>query len=1074
MKIAFKALLLGALLAAPTLAQPNAAKPSLYVVGYAHLDTQWRWEFPEVIGSYLARTLRDNFALLDRYPHYLFNFSGSNRYRLMKEYYPGDYARLQQYVAAGRWFPAGSSVEECDLNSPSAESLFRQVLYGNEFFRQDFHKASSEFLEPDCFGFPASLPSILAQAGLTGFSTQKLVWGSSAPGGAGVSPENSPSGIPFNVGRWFGPDGRSVIAALNPGAYTSTVDTDLSRDPAWVERLERDRKTSGLALDFRYYGTGDIGGAPPEASVAQMEKTLTGPEGPTRVLAASAEQMFLDLAGHGDGLPGYSGEIELTNHSAGSLTSQAYHRRWNRRNETLAGTAESASLAAQWLGGVAYPLQQLTDAWTLVLSGQFHDSLAGTATQRAYSFTWNDDRIAANQFAGVLTSAVQSVAAALDTRAQGRPVVVYNPLNIERQDIVQGPARSGPVRVFGPDGHEVPSQISAGKVLFLARVPSLGCAVYDVRKAESPAVGELHVSTAGLENARYRVALDAAGDVASVFDKQLKRELLAAPLRLAFQTERPVDWPAWNMDWEDQRKPPRGFVSGPARVRVVENGAARVALEVSRESEGSKFVQTVRLSAGEAGNRVEFGNVIDWRTRAAALKATFQLTASNPEATYNWDVGTLGRGNNQPRRFEVPTHQWFDLTDREGGFGATILTDCKYGSDKPDDQTLRLTLLYTPGLGTGNSQARYNSDQETLDFGHHEFTYGLAGHAADWREGNTDWQAYRLNQPLLGFTTSSHPGSLGKSFSLLRVSDSRVRVLGLKRSETGDEWVVRLVETSGYHVPDLHLAFAGAVSSAREVDAQERPVASAALSGGELVTSLGPYQPRTFAVRLAASGQSHPTISHPIELRFDRAVTSTDGQASRGGFNAAGETIPVEMLPARLQVGGVDFRLRTSGPNAMTARGQQIALPEGVNRVYLLAASADGDRKASFRVGDRSTRLTMQDWSGFIGQWDDRQLTNVPTDYVGYDKPEPKVEFTGWIAPGYIKPATLAWCCSHHHTAAGANVPYAYSYLFCYGLDVPPGARTLTLPRDEQVRVLAVSAASQPAGVLPSSDLLEP
>src|SRR5271154_7189035 len=130
-------------------------KPSLFVVGYAHLDTEWRWEYPQVINDFLAKTLHDNFALFEKYPHYIFNFSGANRYRFMKEYYPADFAKLNMYVAEGRWFPAGSSEEESDVNSPSAESIFRQVLYGNEFFRREFGKARAEYTLPDCFGFPA-------------------------------------------------------------------------------------------------------------------------------------------------------------------------------------------------------------------------------------------------------------------------------------------------------------------------------------------------------------------------------------------------------------------------------------------------------------------------------------------------------------------------------------------------------------------------------------------------------------------------------------------------------------------------------------------------------------------------------------------------------------------------------------------------------------------------------------------------------------------------------------------------------------------------------------------------------
>src|SRR5579872_5463529 len=163
-------------------------QPTLYVVGYAHLDTQWRWEYPQTIQEYLTKTMRNNFALFEKYPHYIFNFTGANRYMFMKEYNPQDYAELKKYVAAGRWFPAGSSMEENDVNSPSAESIMRQVLYGNEYFRHDFGVASAEFMLPDCFGFPASLPSILAAAGVKGFSTQKLTWGSSAPMGGPGSP----------------------------------------------------------------------------------------------------------------------------------------------------------------------------------------------------------------------------------------------------------------------------------------------------------------------------------------------------------------------------------------------------------------------------------------------------------------------------------------------------------------------------------------------------------------------------------------------------------------------------------------------------------------------------------------------------------------------------------------------------------------------------------------------------------------------------------------------------------------------------------------------------------------------
>jgi alpha-mannosidase len=1100
------ALAVAACLAVSTVARgqnPPAAQSTLYVVGYAHLDTEWRWEYPQVIDEYLKDTLLRNFGLFEKYPHYVFNFSGSNRYRFFKEYYPAEFEKLKKYVAAGRWFPAGSSVEEGDVNAPNAEGIIRQVLYGNYWFRRELGKASAEYMLPDCFGFPASLPSILAHAGVKGFSTQKLTWGSSVPAGGPDSIEKTPEGIPFNVGVWVGPDGRSVVAALNPGDYTGNVTTDLSqplpaaapvagldeaaaklpqgarqavdrwqRDASfrreqgdWAARVERNGKASGVFADYHYYGAGDIGGAPKEDSIKTLEAIVTRRggmgAGGLRVVSAAADQLFLDLTpALIAGLPRFTGEMELTNHSAGSLTSQAYVKRWLRHQETLADAAEKASIAAEWLGGRKYPMARLNDAWTLAMGTHFHDIAAGTSTPRAYEFAWNDQVLSLNQFAGVFTAGTQTVAAALNTQTTGIPVVVFNPLNVAREDVVEAavdlPAGTKAVRVVGPDGRAAPAQVSGGKVLFLARAPSVGYAVYEVSPVPAAAVtSALRVSEGAIENLAYRVTLDANGDISSIFDKSLQRELLSAPARLAITYDNPAQYPAWNMDWDQASAAPRSYVGGPVKVRVVENGPVRVAVEVTRETEGSRFVQTISLAAGDPGSRVEIANAIDWNTREASLKAAFPLTATNQLATYNMDIGTIERPTNEPRKFEFPSHQWVDLTDATGAFGVTILTDCKNGSDKPRDNVLRLTLLRTPGTRAG-----YH-DQGTQDVGHHEFVYGIAGHAGDWRSGRTAWQGYRLNQPLVAFETARHPGVLGKEFSLLRTGNPDIRVLAVKKAELTDEVIVRLVETLGRPADKVRIAFAGQVVAAREVNGQEQPVGPATIAAaGELEASFTAYQPRTFAVRLAPMPRATaaPVQSKPVALPYDLAVATADGAKSSPGFDAAGRALAAAMLPGEIDYGGVVFKLGpAAGANAVVAKGQSIDLPEGAfNRVYVLAASADGDRKATFRVGASAAEVNVEDWGGFIGQWDNRVWKAAGKD--------PYAEMVK-IVPGYIKRADVAWYCSHRHTAAGANEAYAYSYLFAFSIDLPAGAKTLTLPDDDKIRVMAVTVAREAPAV---------
>jgi alpha-mannosidase len=679
----------------------------------------------------------------------------------------------------------------------------------------------------------------------------------------------------------------------------------------------------------------------------------------------------------------------------------------------------------------------------------------------------------------------------LNTQAVGTSVVVYNPLNIEREDVVEirKPDFLGPARVIGPDGREVPSQlIDSVKLVFLAKVPPVGYAAYDVQAGFAAKVPSLKVTPRSLENHRYRIALNADGDVSTIFDKKLNRELLTAPIRLAIKNDTPAQWPAWNMDWTDQQKPPRAYVGGTPDIRIVEEGPVRAAIEVVRHTGGAVYRQIVRLSSGDAGNRVEFSNVIDWRTANANLKVTFPLTAANANATYNWDIGTIERGNNDERKFEVPSHQWFDLTDRSGAFGVTILSDCKYGSDKPDDNTLRLTLLRTPGIAP---RAGY-ADQSTQDWGRHEIVYGLASHAGDYRQAQTDWQAQRLNQPLIAFESSKHPGMLGKTFSIMRTNSSRVRVLALKKAEDSDEVIVRIVELDGREQPDVHVAFAAPVIAAREVDGQERQIGKASIDKGELAMSLARFQPRTFAVKLArGSLKLTPPQSTPINLPYDLAGANRDGERLRAGFDGEGFALPAEMLPRDLSYAGIAFRLGPADKaNALVARGQEISVPNGVQKLYVLAASVSGDQNVEFRVGSEPVNVTVQDWSGFIGQWDDRQWKqtevrlqprtpppDVPPDIAALlqrsrTRLDPYGEMMG-ITPGFIKRAPVGWFASHRHTPAGTNEAYAYSYLFVYTFEVPPNARTLRLPDNDRVRIMAITGSNERATVKPAQPLYD-
>jgi alpha-mannosidase len=211
------------------------------------------------------------------------------------------------------------------------------------------------------------------------------------------------------------------------------------------------------------------------------------------------------------------------------------------------------------------------------------------------------------------------------------------------------------------------------------------------------------------------------------------------------------------------------------------------------------------------------------------------------------------------------------------------------------------------------------------------------------------------------------------------------------------------------------------------------------------------------------------------------------------------------------QVNGVDFQLAAGGadkPDAVVAKGQSIDLPEGdYNKVYVLAASADGDQEATFEVGKHATKVDVEDWGGFIGQWDTRlwkprpdSITEgggrsrepehqvplrkswaVSANHATWDltstgtpdwSPDYPKDYLG-LKPGFIKPATLAWYASHHHTPEGLNEPYAYSYIFVYAMDLTGHDKKLTLPSNDKIRVLAVSVAKEEPAVMPAQPLYD-
>ena len=1019
-------------------------KMKAYMVSDAHLDTQWNWDVQATIRDHIRKTLTQNLYLLKTYPDYIFNFEGAVKYAWMKEYYPSLYEEMKKYVADGRWHITGSSWDANEAVVCSPESFMRNIMLGQNFYRKEFNTEGTDIFLPDCFGFSYTLPTLASHCGLIGFSSQKLAWR--------VKPfYEGNRRYPFTVGLWQGIDGSRIMMTHGFGYGQRYKDEDLSKN----EQLQREVKESPLNTVYRYYGTGDTGGSPNIPSVRALEKGLKG-DGPIEIISATSDQLYKDYLPYEDHpeLPVFDGELPMDVHGNGCYTSQAAMKLYNRQNEHLGDAAERTAVVADWLGVNQYPAKQLTDTWQRFIWHQFHDDLTGTSIPRAYEFSWNDELLSLKGFSDVMTHSINGIASRLDTKVAGQPIVVYNNETFPVDGIAQVVINDGKsYQVSGPDGKRVASQIIEKNgqrlLLFHATVPSTGYAVYSLKAGGKTST----VSQQGtiIENAAYRLQVDKYGDITSLLDKRANKELVAGgkSLRLVvFDDCLSEVWPAWEIQKATLDHEPVAVHDGVSI--ALEKGAMRQTLIIRKKYGTSDIVQRIHLYNHGPIDRIDFENEVDWRSENALLKAEFPLSVSNKEATYDIGLGSVKRPNNQDHLFEVYAHEWADLTDRSDNYGVSLLTDSRYGWDKPCDNTMRLSLLYSPKV---KKNYTYQARQ---DMGYHVFTYSLIGHQGALDMAAVNQQSKALNSPLKTFRTTRHQGTLGRSFSFVSSDNDQVMVRALKRAERSDEYVVRVYELSGKQNQKANITFAADVTLAVEADGTERTIGAAQFDGRSLQVELKPFSVKTYKVTLKRPAQRQTVDCQQLALDFDRHCFSsnafTGSSNFEGGYSYAAELLPTEGLT----VNDIPFTFGdTDAANGHTCHGDTLLLPtdKHYRHLYLLAASDKNDRQAQFKVTGRkqtfNQQLTVPNYTGFIGQW-------------GHDGQ----------TEAYLKDAQIAYIGTHRHSSAG-DEPYEFTYMYLLRIDLPAEATQVILPADQHIVLFAATLANDNSSTTAAAPLFQ-
>ncbi len=813
-------------------------------VGHAHIDVAWLWTLGQTRQK-TRRTFYTTLRLMDQYPEYHFSQSQPQLYEFVRQDDPALWERIRQKVAEGRWEPMGGMWVEADCNLTGAESLARQFLLGRTFFREHFGpEVDSPILWlPDVFGYAWNLPQLIREAGMQYFFTIKIGW-------------SQYNRMPYDSFWWQGLDGTRVLTHFSPtpsedSPFASTYNS--IADPfeayhTWTNYQQKDYAPTGQTPPMLMsYGFGDGGGGPTREMIENVHIMEDFP-GMPQTHPGKAWNFFQDLERTaGERLPVWNGELYLELHR-GTYTTQGRNKRANRKSEFLLHDAEFlAAMAKQLDPDFEYPHERLNDAWKLVCLNQFHDILPGSSVADVYVESQMQYTQAQEIAVDVRNQALEAIA-----RQKKADLLVVNPTSFNRR----GPAlwllgQAEGLRLRRADGGAVRTQaVDGGVLLDVGQLPPYGIVPLvkgEAEQAEPGADNALEAAPDRLENQCLRVELNPDGDITRIYDKINRREVLPkGAIANQFQAfeDRPLEWDAWDIDiyYEDKMWTPEPADS----VKVVESGPLRATLEIKRRILNSIYVQ--RISLTNNCGRLDFDTTVEWNERYVLLKTAFPIDVLSPSATYEIQWGNVERPTHMNTswdwaRFETVGHKWVDLS--EGGYGASLLNDSKYGHDIHNN-LIRLSLLRGPV-----------KPDPGADLGEHHFVYSLLPHAGRWDE-HTISEAYTLNDPPVVYAVKDRPtgGQPAEKppAPFVSVNAPNAIIETVKQAEDGHGIVMRLYESQRRRGP-VTLTASFTLASAFRQNLLEENQEELTVNGSSVTFELRPYQILT--LRLMPSESDH-------------------------------------------------------------------------------------------------------------------------------------------------------------------------------------------------------------------------
>jgi alpha-mannosidase len=791
----------------------NACPSSLCttVIGHAHIDTAWLWPIAETRRK-IARTYASQLSLLETYPQYIFGASAPQHYAWIKEDHPNLYETIKAAVDQGRWELQGGMWIEPDCNLVSGESLVRQILYGKQFFLEEFGIEVQTCWIPDVFGYPASLPQILKKSGLPYFLTQKMSW----------SKHNT---FMYDSFLWQGIDGSSVIAHFLPEHDYNSSGKPGSLIKAEHNFHEKDRLDEFITL----LGIGDGGGGPKEEHIEFILRS-SDTESVPKASFGTSEAFFRRLEQQKSLLETYRGELYLEYHR-GTYTSQARVKKYNRMFEEQVRQVQALY---SYLPLQRYPHRELEEIIKQGLTLQFHDILPGSSIHAVYE----DAHRIYQEMLEKLESLQEKARSLLFTQKENS-LVVFNPLNAGNRFLVELPSFCAHRSLVADNQLVYETQILHDRqnkphVYADLLLPNQGLVELDVvpMSQETPCNKTKDALVLSNDEVCYRFL--ANGQLIEAFDVASGESLMdthGSSNNLQWYDDTPHTYEAWDIDYYYPQQV-IGTIEAHTYERIAD-GPVLSALRFHYAFGSSSMVQDVLLSS--TGKALIFKNHIDWQETRKLLRVTFYVDQLSERAICDIPYGLVERPAKVQHewdfaKFEFCARQFVDVY--HDGRGIALINDCKYGYSCRDG-VLGMSLLRSP----------LNPDPDA-DIGMHDFSYVFLPHTQSLEYSDVKRVSALLNCPALVFAHSSIPkGQQSRLPLYMEGSGCSVEALGCTIDQKA--LMIRIVELYGKS-SQVTLNSDNVPNQVVETDLLEQPLREAVPQDLPLTVKLKPFEIKTF------------------------------------------------------------------------------------------------------------------------------------------------------------------------------------------------------------------------------------